>query len=300
MNQMKCMEVFVKVVQSGSFAAVADSFGMSGPMIGRHVRTLEDTLGVQLLNRTTRRHSLTEAGQIYYQSSLSILADIDAANASVAQLRSAPRGVLRVGSPVAFGSSCLAPALPEYLAANPEVRVDMTLNNRVLDVMEEGYDVVIRMGNLPDSGLIARALSPYRLVACASKAYLAKHGTPKHPRDLASHACLGFRPGETNDSWTFVNPHRKADVISVSVSGPLSINDGQALREAALRDVGIILQSEALLKEDLEANRLVRVLKEYTPQALPTHVLYTPTRTITPKLRSFLDFLTSRFGTRPS
>lgn len=296
MDRLKCIEIFVKVVEAGSFAAVSDRFGMTAPMIGRHVRALEDSLGTQLLNRTTRRHSLTEAGRIYYERSKEILAELEAADASVARMRSIPRGVLRVGAPVIFGSALLAPALPKYFADNPEVRVEMTLNNRVLDLLDEGYDLVIRTGALPDSSLIARRLAPYRLVACASPAYLARNGTPTHPQDLASHACLGFHPGSAFDTWSFIGPSSK-DATSVQVTGPMSTNDGQALRAAALGGIGIILQAEALLSPDLKSGHLVRVLEHYDSQALPTSVLYSPTRAITPKLRSFLTFLTSEFGT---
>lgn len=297
MDRLKCMEVFVSVVEAGSFAAVAERFSMTAPMIGRHVRSLEDTLGTQLLNRTTRRHSLTEAGRIYYERSKEILAELEAADASVARMQTIPRGVLRVGAPVIFGSACLAPVLPKFFAANPEVRVEMTLNNRVLDLLDEGYDLVIRTGTLPDSGLIARSLAPYRLGACASPEYLAANGTLSHPEDLASHSCLGFHPGSTFDTWSFTGPQSDDDVISVQVTGPMATNDGQALREAALGGVGIVLQAEALLSPDLKAGRLVKVLEQYSPQALPMSALYSPTRAITPKLRSFLDFLTSQFGT---
>jgi len=296
MDRLKCISVFVQVVEAGSFAAVAEPFGMTAPMIGRHVRALEDHLGTPLLNRTTRRHSLTEAGRIYYERSKTILAELKAADESVALMRSVPRGVLRVGAPVIFGSACLAPALSEYFATNPEVRVEMTLNNRVLDLLEEGYDVVIRTGALPDSGLIARALAPYKLVACASPAYLAQHGTPLHPDDLTSHACLGFHPGAAFDTWSFTGQGPGDQVIPVRVSGPMSTNNGQALRQAALGGIGIVLQAEALLLPDIATGRLVKVLEKYPPRALALSALYSPTRVITPKLKSFLDFLTANFG----
>jgi len=296
MDKLKCMAVFVRVVELGSFAAVAEPFGMTAPMIGRHVRALEDRLGTQLLNRTTRRHSLTEAGRIYYERSKAILAELEAADESVALMRSVPRGVLKIGAPAIFGSACLAPALPDYLAANPEVRVEMTLNNRVLDLLEEGYDVVIRTGTLPDSGLIARSLAPYKLIACATPEYLAQYGTPSHPKDLVAHSCLGFHPGAAFDTWSFTGQGPNDKIISVQVTGPMSTNSGQALREAALGGVGIVLQAEALLLSDLAAGRLVKVLEHYPPRALRLSALYSPTRTITPKLRSFLDFLTTKFG----
>ena len=266
-------------------------------MVGRHVRALEDALGTQLLNRTTRRQSLTEAGRIYYERSKSVLAELEAADESVAQMRSVPRGTLRIDVPVTFGAACLAPALPEYLAGYPKIRVEMTLNNRVVDLVEEGYDAVIRTGDLPDSGLIARALAPYRFVTCASPDYLDRRGIPGQPEDLVSHACLGFHPGIAFETWSFQGSAAEASVIKVQVSGPLSTNNGQALREAALGGAGIILQAEPLLQADLEAGRLVRLLDANPPLSVPMHLLYSPTRAITPKLRSFLDFATKRFGT---
>lgn len=295
MDRLKCLSVFVRVVEAGSFAAVADTFGMTAPMIGRHVRALEDSLGTQLLNRTTRRQSLTEAGRIYYERSKAVLAELEAADESVARMRSIPRGTLRIGAPVTFGSACLAPALPDYLAAHPEVRVEMTLNNRVVDLIDEGYDAVIRTGALPDSGLIARPLAPHRLVACASPAYLERRGTPTHPDELHAHSCLCFHPGSAFDIWSFTGAGPDGGVIRVQVSGPISTNSGQALREAALGGAGIVLQPEALLAPDLSAGRLVRVLEAYPPVALPMNILYSPARAISPKLRSFLDFMTERF-----
>lgn len=296
MDRLKCMQIFVHVVEQGSFAAVADPFGMSAAMVGRHVRSLEDALGEQLLNRTTRRHALTEAGRIYYEKAKSILADIDAADESVALTKSVSRGVLRVGAPVGFGSTCLAPCLHAYLAANPEVQIELTLNNRVLDLMEEGYDLVIRTGDLPDSGLILRALKPYGLVAVASPAYLKQHGAPQHPNDLTMHSCLGFRPGVANETWSFQDKRDKKSVLTVPVSGVLVANDAQTLRHAALNGLGVILQAEAMLEDDLRSGQLVRVIEGFDPKPLPLQMLYSPSRSVTPKLRSFLDFMILHFG----
>ena len=296
MDRLKCIDVFVRVVEAGSFAAVAEPLDMTAPMIGRHVRALEESLGTQLLNRTTRRQSLTEAGRIYYERSRAVLAELQAADESVAVMRAVPRGVLRIGAPVTFGSVCLAPALPEFLAAYPEVRVDLTLNNRVLDVLDEGYDAVVRTGALPDSTLIARGLAPYGLTLCAAPSYLARRGSPAHPKELTSHACLGFHPGVEFDTWSFADRRSQNAIIDVRVSGPMSANSGQALLNAAVGGAGIVLQSEALLSADLRAGRLVGILEDYPAVALPLHVLYSPTRAITPKLRVFLDFMTDRFG----
>src|SRR5271154_4718967 len=172
MDRLTSMEVFVAAVDRGGFAAAAAEFGISATMVGLHVRALEDRLGSRLLNRTTRRQSLTEAGRVYYDRCKQILADVDAAEASADELRTAPRGRLKVATPVAFGVHALAPAIADYLALYPEVEIELSVNDRVVDLVEEGYEIAIRVGTLADSGLIARALAPYRLVACAAPNYL--------------------------------------------------------------------------------------------------------------------------------
>lgn len=293
MDRLACMATFKRVVEAGSFAAASQSLGLTAPMIGRQVKALEDHLGVQLLTRTTRRHSLTEAGRLYVERCRAVLAELEAADESVAKIRSAPRGLLRIDAPVTFGSTCLAPALGDYLASHPEMRVELTLNNRVVDLVEEGYDIVFRTGDLPDSGLISRALAPYVLVACAAQSYIERSGEPDVPDDLRRHACLTFRPGAVHDVWTFVN--ETGQVSRVEVSGPFTSNSGQALRAAALAGVGIALQPATLLQDDLRAGRLRPVLRPWKPRTLPMHVLYPASHSQLPKLRSFLDFIAERF-----
>ncbi len=263
-------------------------------MVGRQIRLLEEHLGTQLLVRTTRRHSQTEAGRVFYERAKAVLAELDGAEQSVAALRIAPRGLLRVDAPVTFGVHQLAPVLPEYLRRYPEVRVDLTLNNRLVDLVEEGIDAAIRVGDLSDSGLIARPLAPYRLITCAAPAYLALRGRPQTPQELATHACLGFHPGSLTDAWTLQDPN--GDPITVRVAGPMASNNGEALLGAAVGGAGIILQAEALVAREIEAGTLVPILEEYQPKALPMHVLYSANRQISPKLRSFVDFLSERFG----
>jgi DNA-binding transcriptional LysR family regulator len=294
-DRLASMEVFVKTADSGSFAAAAAALGLSAQMVGKHVRALEDRLGARLLNRTTRRQSLTELGRAFYERCKLVLAEADAADALAADLRAVPRGRLRVNAPVNFGTYRLVPMLMRYLRQHPEVTVDLTLTDRVVDLVEEGYEAVIRISPLADSTLIARSLTPYRLVACASPSYLAASGTPVIPADLARHECLGFaywaRPPA--DEWQFTG----ADGIhTVRVGSRLSINNGQALRAAALEGFGIILLSHELLEDDLAAGRLVRILPDYEPPSRPMHILFAPDRKPTPKLRSFIDFVVATFG----
>lgn len=287
------MAIYARVVEKGSLAAAAEEFGISATMAGKHLKALEERLGGRLLNRTTRRQSLTELGRDYYERCKQILAEVEAADNTASQLQAVPRGVLRVNAPVSFGSQRLAPALADYLAAHPQVDVDLALNDRVVDLVDEGFEAAIRVGPLGDSGLVARPLAPYRVLICASPAYLQQHGVPAQPKDLSAHNCLGFAYWSTRDKWKLTGP---AGIETVSIKGRLQANNGQALRMAALRGLGIIMQPEVLLAEDLAAGRLTRVLPEYEAPARPMHLVYLPDRRPTPKLRSFIDFVLARFS----
>ncbi|KWZ40557.1 LysR family transcriptional regulator [Burkholderia savannae] len=298
MDRLTSMAVFVKAAETGSFAAAGESLGLSSQMVGKHVRFLETHYGMRLINRTTRRQSLTEAGRAFYERSRAVLAEAQAVDALAANLMAAPRGTLRINAPISFGVHCLMPMLAVYMRAYPEVQVDLTLSDRVVDVVDEGYDAVIRIAPLADSRLIARPLAPYRLVLCASPAYLAEHGTPAEPADLAAHECLGFsysgQPAALE--WPFESAHGQQ---AVRVRSRLAVNNGAALRMAALDGLGIILQPTELVGDDLAAGRLVRLLPGYEPPARPIHLLYSPDRRPTPKLRSFIDYVIAAFGGAP-
>jgi DNA-binding transcriptional LysR family regulator len=284
------MTAFVKAADLGGFAPAAAALGISPTMVGLHVRALENRLGSRLLNRTTRRQSLTEVGRLYYERCRQILADIEDADQTASQLRAAPRGRLRVNASVSFGVHALTPVITDYLAAYPEVEVDLTLNDRVIDLVEEGFEVALRVGPLNDSGLVARPLAPYQLVACAAPAYLARYGTPRQPADLAQHNCLVFDRGGSANTWVF------QDGQNITTRGAFRTNSGEALRVAALRGVGLIQQPRVLLVEELRAGRLVQVLPEYALPSLPMHLVYLPDRRPTPKLRTFIDFVLERLG----
>ena len=292
MDRLASMEVFAKVADLGSFAAAADAADISAAMVGKHVRQLEEHLGVRLLNRTTRRQSLTDAGRDFLDRTRIVLAELEAAEAIAADSRARPRGELRINAPVSFGTYSLSPLLPAYMAENPEVTVRLTLSDRVVDLIDEGYDCVFRAGPLHDSSLIARGLRPLNLIPCASPAYLERHGRPRHPSDLARHACLGFSGSALEERWTF---HGDEGEVVVPIGSRFSANSGHALRQAALAGMGIIHHAEELLADDLASGRLVRVLAEWRSER-PLHILYAPDRRITPKLRSFLDFTTARFS----
>ncbi|MBR0642634.1 LysR family transcriptional regulator [Roseomonas hellenica] len=296
MDRLTSMAVFVRAAEAGSFAAAAPALGMSAPMIGKHVRFLEARVGAQLLHRTTRRQSLTEVGRAFLERCKLVLAEAEAAELLAQDLQATPRGLLRVNAPVTFGSYSLTPMLTRYLRRYPEVSVDLTLTDRVVDVIDEGYDAVIRIGPLSDSTLIARALKPYRLVAAAAPAYLAERGTPQAPVDLAAHECLGFSywARASLDVWDFTGvdgvTHR------IKVRSRLTVNTGPALRAAAVEGFGITLQAEEMLREDLATGRLVQVLPDYVGPSRAMRILFPASRRPTPKLRSFVDVVVQAFG----
>ena len=293
MDHLTSMRVFVRVVERGGLSAAAEAERISPTMVGKHVRYLEERLGVRLLNRTTRRQSLTEAGQLYYDRSKHALAEVEAADACVNRMRQVPRGVLRVTAPVSFGAYRFTPALNDYLANYPEVRIELSLNDRIVDLVEEGIDAAIRIGNLPDSTLIARPLAPYRMVVCAAPAYLEKHGRPQNPGELKDHNCLDFLNVPAQNLWPFAVG---GGVRHVEVSGSLYVNNGHALRAAAVAGLGIILSPWLLADDDIAAGRLVPLLEEWAAPRKPLHLIYPSTRHMTPKLSTFADCVLRHFG----
>lgn len=293
MDRLLSMSVFVKAVETGSFSAAGEVLQMSSQLVGKHVQALEQHLGVRLLNRTTRRQHLTEFGQSYYERAKSILADVDAAEGLAAENLGIPRGRLRINAPVSFGIHALAKCLPEYLAANPEVNVDMSLTNRYVDIIDEGFDAAFRIGELADSGLVARRLAPYRLVLCAAPAYLRTHPQISQPQDLSTHECLGFPYTELRTHWSF---EHDGGLITIPVGGRFVVDNGEALLSAALAGMGLLLQPWELVQPQIQAGLLVPVLPSYPVPVRPMHILYAPDRRMTPKLRSFIDFVIAVFG----
>jgi DNA-binding transcriptional LysR family regulator len=293
MDRLLSMTVFARAVELGSFSAAGEAMHMSSQLVGKHVQTLEHHLGVRLLNRTTRRHHLTEIGASYYERVKVILAEVESAEGLAAETRAIPRGRLRVNAPVTFGVHGLAPKLPEYLTANPEVTVDLSLSNGYVDAIEEGFDIVFRIGELADSSLIARELAPYQLVLCAAPAYLERHPPIRTLTDLSNHECLGFSHTELRTRWTLDGPEGSE---TIPVSGRFMANHGEAMLAIAKAAMGIMLQPLELVRAEFESGRLVRVLPAYSAPERPMHILYAPDRRLTPKLRSFIDFAVGTFG----
>lgn len=295
MDRLSSMAAFVKAVEMGSFSAAGDSMQMSAQLIGKHVHHLEQHLGVRLLNRTTRRQSLTDFGREFYDRCKIILAEVETAENMAAETQATPTGRLRVNAPVSFGMQSLAPRLPAFMKANPMISVELSLANRAVDVIDEGFDVVFRVGHLSDSGLVARPLAPYQLILCAAPSYLQDKTPIETPWDLQDHECLGFSHTELRTHWTFDGPDGK---VIVPVSGRLMADHGEPLLCAALAGLGILLQPVELVRQSLLVGDLVPVLPTYPIPSRPLHVLYAPDRRLTPKLRSFLDFALMTFGPR--
>ncbi len=296
LDRLTSMAVFVQAVRSGSFAAAAEKLAMSPQMVARHIDELERRVATRLLNRTTRKQSLTEFGRQYLERCLSVLAEVEAADMLAQTSHAEPQGRLRVNAPLTFGRHALTPVLTRFLNDYPAVDVELTLSDRVIDPIEEGYEAVVRLGPLETNlALVARPLRVYRLVACASPDYLIQHGTPEEPMDLIHHECLHFSPwtSELSRHWQF---QRDGNVTDVPVQGRLRINDWEGLRNAARAGFGVLLGYEHILAEDLESGRLVRLLPSFDGPVRPIHLLYGADRRMTPKLRCFIDYVMQEFG----
>lgn len=296
MDRLEQMTCFVRAVELGSFSAAAEDLQLSSQLLGKQVKLLEQHLGLSLLNRTTRRQSLTDFGQAFYQRAKLILADMEAAENLAAVTRGTPSGRLRINAPVTFGIRTLSPRLLEYMVRYPQVSVDLTLSNELVDLVNDGYDVVFRIGELADSGLKAVPLTSYRLVLCAAPAYLARRPAIRTPEELSQHECLGFTFSDGRSSWTFDGPDGR---IEVPITSRLTINQGDPLLAAAVAGLGVVLQPQELVGDALRNGTLVQLLPQYQVPTSPMHMLYAPDRRLTPKLRSFLDFAIAAFG-RPA
>ncbi len=282
------MQVVSKVAEMGSFSAAADQLDMSKSAVSKLVRALEDHLGARLLNRTTRRLSLTAAGERYVAEIARLLAELAEIEAEAAHVHATPRGRLRVNAPMSFGLLHVAPLLPGLLQRYPELDIDLVLNDRVVDLIEEGFDVAIRVGNLPDSSLIARKLTETELVLVASAGYLEAAPPLQRAADLAHHACLVYAYGAYRDEWRL----REGDApAAVRVRGPLRANNGDALVRAAAAGLGIALLPRFIADDALARGEVARVLPQVSGGRLPIHALYPSNRHPLAKLTVFVEHL---------
>lgn len=294
-DRLTSMAIYVKAVELGSFAATADAMNLSSQLVGKHIAFLESHLGVRLISRTTRQQSVTEAGHHFYERAKIILAEVEIAESFAEAVSVVPRGKLKINAPVTFGINALAPLLPLFLERHPEISVELSLTNRKVDLIDEGYDLVFRVGELADSALMARSLAPYQLLLCAAPSYLANALPLKKPDDLLGHECLIFTHTSLRTQWEFDGPEGR---VSIPVSGRLLLDSGEGLIGAALAGFGIAMQPQELVMPHIYAGNLVPVLPDYSVPTRPLHILYAPDRRLTPKLRSFLEFATHHFGRR--
>ena len=296
LDRLTSMAAFVKAADLGSFTAAGVALGLTSQMVGKHVAALEAMLGTPLLQRTTRRQNLTETGRRFYERCRVILAEADAAYALAEIAAAEPRGHLRVSAPVGFGACRLAPIVTSFLERHPAVKVELILTDRYVDLVDEGYDAVLRLGPISETSLVVRELASHGQVACASPAYLARCGVPRTPADLADHACLGFVnwSGRPYAEWRF---GRDGVIHPVQVRSRFQVNDGRVLVAAAVAGHGVILQPEAVLADALGRGALVPVLTDYVAPSRTIYLLHASRQLQPAKLRAFIDHLVATLPT---
>ena len=298
LDRLMAMTVFVKVVEQGSFARAAERMNMSTSAVSRHVAELEAHLDTRLLNRTTRRISITESGQAFYERTLQLLADLEEAEAAASGNNAKPRGTIRLTCSINFGVPHLAPAISAFQARYPEVLFDVSASDRFVDLVEEGLDLAIRIGDLGNPNLIARKIGQMRLITCASPAYLKRHGTPKRPEDLVTHNCLTYEYSPVKNQWPFLD--RQGNDLKIHVKGSVHANNGEMLASLAAEGIGIAHEPDFIADPFLKAGRLVAILARYQPAPYNIYAVYPSRRHLSAKVRAFLDFLVVRFSNMPA
>jgi len=290
--EITALRTFVTVVEAGGFSRAAELLDSTTAAVSRRVAALEQRLGARLLHRTTRTMSLTEAGERYYRDLVEILRALEEADARVAGETAEPQGTLRITAPLSFGVRRLSPLLCEFMTLHPHLRVMLVLDDGYRDIVSEGLDLAIRIGELKESSLVARRLADVCRYFCAAPAYLEQHGIPQNPADLTAHACLHYHNIQLREEWTLVGPQGPE---TVAVSGPLSANNGDVLRDAACRGQGIALLPDFIAEEDLAAGRLQRLLTAYEPLEIGLYAVWASGSFMPSKVRLLVDFLLERF-----
>ena len=294
MDRLAAIQIFAQVVEAGSFAKAADRLGLSTSAASRQVADLESHLQTRLLNRTTRRVSLTESGQQFYERAVQLMTDLAEAEQEASSAAVVPRGTIRLTTSVNFGVRHVAPAIAEFLERYPDVRFDVSLSDRVVDLVEEGLDLAIRIGAPVADNLVARKLGETRMVPCASPGYLAKHAAPKTPEDLAHHNCFTYEYVSPRHVWRFRD--RSGAERAVRVAGRLHSNNGDLLAEVAARGTGIVFEPAFIVGPEVRAGRLVPLLQDFVPPPVPIYALYPSRKHLSAKVRRFVEFLLERFA----
>lgn len=295
-DPLEGMTVFAAVVDAESFSGAARTLRYSKAAVSTQIQKLEDRLGVRLLNRTTRRLSMTDEGRAFYEHCRRILDEAREAVDALDSLNANPRGVLRINAPMSFGTLHLGSAIADFVQNHPDIEIDLVLNDRQIDIIEDGFDLAIRIASLPDSSLIARRLAPCRRIVLASPAYWDRHGRPKHPLDLKNHEALIYDYLAEPDTWTFKGPE---GAISVNVQGRFRANNGEILMDAAKRGLGVNYAPTFFCCGEIQQEALEEVLSAFEDDALSIYAVYPHRRHLSPRVRAFVDFLADRFGDNP-
>ncbi len=294
MDKLEEMKIFAAVVRNGSFSAAGSELNLTPSAISKKISTLEQRLSTRLLHRTTRRLNLTEAGRVFLERCQAILSDVAEAESMLAEISHQPFGRLRVSGTVGFTRMQVMPLVPAFLEAYPEVQLELSLSDATVDLVEEGIDLAIRLGRLPDSSLVARSLGESKRVICATPQYLAHHGTPKKPQDLAAHNCLTLTAASDHNEWRF---HTRQGIQRIRVSGNFSTSASDALYQALLGGTGIARLSTFMVGPDIQAGRLVPLLEKQNREVQLIHAVYPHRRHLPPKVACFVNFLAEHFDT---
>jgi len=293
MDKYQEMRVFAAVVDAASFVGAGEALGLSKAAVSRHVAELEQRLGVRLMHRTTRKLSLTPEGEVFLARCRDILATIEASEAEISTRSVTASGLLKVSVPVSFGIRHLAPLWSEFLALHPQVTLDVQLADRVIDLVDEGFDLAVRIARLPDSSLVSRRLASTRLVLCAAPSYLARRGTPRHPSELSAHDVVGYSLMAMGDLWQFTGPQGP---VSAKVRPRMWSNNGDTCIAAAVQGAGIQLQPTFLIDQELASGQLVEVLPQFRAAELGIYAVYPSRKFVLPKVRALVEFLSMKLG----
>ena len=296
MDQLRQMSIFARVAETGSFSAAARALGVSNSVVSKYISGLEEKLGVTLIQRNTRHLALTDIGRGYLDRCLRIMSDVEEADRAASNQHAQPQGMLRVNSALSFGLRHLGPVISQYAQACPEVTVDITLDDRRVDILEEAYDLAIRVGELEDSSLIARKFASVRRICAASPAYLARHGTPQHAGDLENHNCLTYARGGWSEPWLAEDTDGP---VLMEARGNIFSNNGDLLLASAVEGAGIISMPDFIVWDSIKEGRLVRVLPDYIFPEVGMYAIYPPTRHLSAKIRTFVDTLVDHFSPEP-
>ena len=297
MNRFENMATFIRVVETGSISAAADRLGVAKSAVSRRLKELEGHLGVELFHRTTRKMNLTDSGRAFYHQSVRILEDVIEAEHATSQAHGTLKGSLKIALPSTFGLMHMGPAISEFLQTHPQIEFDLDFNDREVDLIQEGFDLAIRIANLPDSSLIARRLAPIQTVMCASPSYLEQKGMPRSPDELIEHQCLVYSLLRDFEYWYLTDAGGKE--IKTRIRPCLKASTGEFLKDAAVEGLGIILVPSFIAYKEIESGALVPVLKDYRPSQLDAYAIYPQTRHLSQRVRAFVDFLVKRFEGTP-